>query len=149
MELLRSDTEDTVNLNDEILNGLAAAGTTGNKLVNVAQDFEGKGVKAGDLVINTNNLNCSRAASVDGDTVTLVTDIGFSSGDIYKIFAGSEEPATLYIGTVGANATLKVRTAGGDDVVLDNLVQGTTIPLQVVRIYSTGTTNVSDIVALF
>lgn len=150
MTQLLSDNEDTVNLNDLLDAALAGTGTTGTKLVVPGRDFVALGVKQGDLVVNTSSVpNCSRVIDVEGDSVTVANNINMFAGIVYKILAGSEEPATLYVGTVGANATLKVRTAGGDDIVLDNLVQGTTIPLQVVRVYNTGTANVSNIVALF
>ena len=150
MTELLSDNEDTVNLNDEIDAAAAGVGTTGTKLVVPGRDFVALGVKQGDLVVNTSSPpNCSRVIGVEGDSVTVANNINMAASTTYKILQGSTEPATLYIGTVGANATMKVRTAGGDDVVLDNLIQGTTIPLQVVRVYNTGTSNVSNIVALF
>lgn len=150
MTELLSDNEDTVNLNDEIDAAVAGVGTTGTKLVVPGRDFVALGVRQGDLVINTSSSpNCSRVIAVEGDSVTVANNISMASSTVYRILQGSTEPATLYVGTVGGSATLKVRTAGGDDVVLDNLVQGTTIPLQVVRVYNTGTANVSNIVALF
>mgnify|MGYP003326522084 FL=1 len=150
MTELLSDNEDTVNLNDIIESGLAGAGTTLNKLVVPGRDFVAAGIREGDLVVNTGVIpNCSRVLSVEGDSITVANNMSLFAGATYTILKGSTEPATLYIGTVGAGATLKVRTAGGDDIVLDNLVQGTTIPLQVVRVYNTGTANVSNIVALF
>jgi len=150
MTQLLSDNEDTVNLNDIIEDGLAGAGTTGNKLVVAGRDFVADGVRQGDLLINTGSSpNCSRVISVKGDSITVTNSISLVPGGTYRILQGSTEPATLYVGTVGAASTLKVRTAGGDDVVLDNLVGGTTIPLQVVRVYNTGTSGVLNIVALF
>ena len=150
MTQLLSDNEDTVNLNDEIDVSSAGVGTTGTKLVVPGRDFVALGVKQGDLVVNTTSTpNCSRVIDVEGDSVTVANNINMTAGIVHNILQGSTEPATLYVGTVGAGATLKVRTAGGDDIVLDNLVQGTTIPLQVVRVYNTGTANVSNIVALF
>lgn len=150
MTQLLSDNEDTVNLNDLLDAAVSGVGTTGTKLVVPGRDFVALGVKQGDLVVNTTSTpNCSRVIDVEGDSVTVVNNINMTAGIVYNILQGSTEPATLYVGTVGANATLKVRTAGGDDIVLDNLVQGTTIPLQVVRVYNTGTANVSNIVALF
>jgi len=150
MTQLLSDNEDTVNLNDEIDAAVAGVGTTGTKLVVPSRDFVALGVRQGDLVVNISSTpNCSRVIDVEGDSVTVANNISMASGTVYRILQGSTEPATLYVGTVGAASTLKVRTAGGDDVVLDNLVQGTTIPLQVVRVYNTGTNGVLNIVALF
>jgi hypothetical protein len=110
------------------------------------------GVQVGDIVYNTASIpNVATVVGIspDGDTLTLSNDISVTSGVPYKILSRTNSAATLYIGTVGASATLKVRTAGGDDVTLDNLIQGTTLPTQVVRVYNTGTANVSNIVAMF
>jgi hypothetical protein len=67
--------------------------------------------------------------------------------DIY--FVGSEPekviPAVLYVGTGG---NLKVRTAGGDDVIFYNLNDGTFLPVNVVRVFDTDTT-ATDVVALW
>jgi len=51
----------------------------------------------------------------------------------------------LYVGTGG---TLKVRTVGGDDVTFVNVPNGTFIPVQVVRVFATGT-GASNILALW
>lgn len=67
--------------------------------------------------------------------------------DIY--FVGSEAekvvPCVLYVGTGG---DLSVRTAGGDDVIFYNVVSGTFLPVNVVRVFSTGT-EADNIVALW
>jgi hypothetical protein len=67
--------------------------------------------------------------------------------DIY--FVGSEAekviPAVLYVG-VGGN--LKVRTAGGDDVVFFNLNDGVFLPINVIRVFDEDTT-ADSIVALW
>jgi hypothetical protein len=67
--------------------------------------------------------------------------------DIY--FVGSEPnkiiPCVLYVGTSG---NLKVRTAGGDDVTFNNIQSGSFLPINVVRVFSTGTT-ATNIVALW
>ena len=51
----------------------------------------------------------------------------------------------LYIGTKG---NLKVLTVGGDEVTFTNIQDGSFIPVQVLRVYSTGTT-ASNIIALW
>jgi hypothetical protein len=54
-------------------------------------------------------------------------------------------PCVLYVGTGG---TLKVRTAGGNEVTLVGVAAGTFIPIQVVRVFSTGT-SATNILALW
>lgn len=51
----------------------------------------------------------------------------------------------LYVGTKG---NLKVLTVGGDEVTFTNIQDGSFIPVQVLRVYSTGTT-ASNIIALW
>jgi len=61
-------------------------------------------------------------------------------------FGGTNDfPCVLYIGTGG---NLRVMTAGGDDVVFSNVLGGTTLPVQVIRVYATNTT-ASNIVAMW
>jgi hypothetical protein len=54
-------------------------------------------------------------------------------------------PCVLYVGTGG---TLRVLTAGGNDITLVNVADGTFIPIQVIRVFSS-TTDATDIVALW
>jgi len=154
METLLSDTIDSVNLYDFALPnkfGTAGFGSGGTQLVDQISVLPFDNVAVGDLVVNvTTTPNVATITEiVSANTIRLSNDISAVAGQTYAVYRRSTGPATLYVGTVGAAATLKVRTAGGDDIVLDNLVQGTTIPLQVVRVYNTGTANVSNIVALF
>ena len=154
METLLSDTIDSVNLYDFALPnkfGTAGFGSGGTQLVDQISVLPFDNVAVGDLVVNvTTTPNVATITEiVSANTIRLSNDISAVAGQTYAVYRRSTGPATLYVGTVGASATLKVRTAGGDDIVLDNLVQGTTIPLQVVRVYNTGTANVSNIVALF
>jgi hypothetical protein len=58
---------------------------------------------------------------------------------------GEVEGCVLYVGTGG---TLRVFTAGGDDITLLNVANGTFIPLQVIRVFAT-TTTANNIVALW
>ena len=55
---------------------------------------------------------------------------------------------TLFVGSGGAATTLRVLTAAGDDVTLTNVPDSSFIPLQVVRVFATGT-NCSEILALY
>lgn len=53
--------------------------------------------------------------------------------------------AVLYVGTAG---DLRVLTPNNDDVVFKNVAEGSFLPVQVVRVFSTDTT-AEDIVALW
>lgn len=58
---------------------------------------------------------------------------------------GEVEGCVLYVGTGGI---LRVLTAGGDDITLQNVANGTFIPIQVIRVFSSITT-ANNIVALW
>ncbi len=55
-------------------------------------------------------------------------------------------PSVLYIG--GSAGNVKVTTTNGDEVVFGNIQPGTVLPVQVVRVWATGTT-ATAIVAIY
>lgn len=80
-------------------------------------------------------LQSGRAAAVTpSDTI-----------NIPSINGGTNNGCVLYVGTGG---NLKVTTIGGDDVVFSNIQDGAFVPVQVLRVWSTGTT-ATNIVALW
>lgn len=81
-------------------------------------------------------LQVERAALVTPSDSTNISYVGGGTIDW---------PCVLYIGTGG---NLRVMTAGGDDVVFSNVLGGTTLPVQVIRVYATNTT-ASNIVAMW
>ena len=144
-----SDTEDTVNLND-VINSYTRTGGGGGGVINATgATFITDGVKPGDLVVNTtvSTNDATRIISVNSETQITCSIATTSVGQTFDILSQSTEPAVLYIGT-SSGQNLKVRTSGGDDITFHNVVQGTFLPVQVKRVYKTGTT-ASDILALF
>ena len=85
-------------------------------------------------------LQTSRAAVVAPDDNK---NIPFP-GDATAAPDNAQWPCVLYVGTGGV---LDIRTASGDDVSLINVPDGTFIPIQVIRVFTTSTA--SDIVALW
>ena len=85
-------------------------------------------------------LQTSRAAAVVPDDNA---NIPFP-GDATAAPFNAQWPCVLYVGTGGA---LDIRTADGDDVSLVNVPDGTFIPIQVIRVFTTSTA--ADIVALW
>lgn len=81
-------------------------------------------------------LQPKRAASVTPSDTVDIPFVG-ASNDVWA--------CVLYVGTGG---DVRVLTDGGDDVTLVNIPNGSFLPLQVVRVFSTGT-SASDIVALW
>ena len=65
--------------------------------------------------------------------------------DIPSISGGTNNGCVLYIGGAG---NVKVLTVGGDEVTFTNIQDGTFMPVQVLRVFSTGTT-ATGIVALW
>ena len=65
--------------------------------------------------------------------------------NVPSITGGTNNGCVLYVGSGG---NLKVTTIGGDDVVFSNIQDGVFIPVQVLRVWATGTT-ASGIVALW
>ena len=149
MDDKQSDTEDTVNLNDVINTYTRTLGGGGGQIIDANATFITDGVKPGDLAFRPGTTaEASRVISVDSETQITCSISVVSVGNNFSILSQSEEPAVLYIGDVTAGASLKVRSAGGDDATFVNVVEGTFLPVQVKRIYATGTT-ASKIIALF
>ena len=65
--------------------------------------------------------------------------------NIPAITGGSNNGCVLY---VGGGGNLKVLTVGGDEVTFVNIQDGAFIPVNVLRVYATGTT-ATNIVALW
>lgn len=147
-----SDTEDTVNLNNIAKAGGYTRNSSGTATATTIQitgeDFLKDGIELGDLVVGT--AGASRIVAIKGDTITInVGVVPVSSA--FNILNQSDEPAVLYVGTVDTTGspTLKITTMGGDDVTFHNPVQGSFLPVQTKRIFNTGTTDVSNVLALF
>ena len=82
---------------------------------------------------------------------TTVKTTGSTAAGTYNIYSPNQDGKTsftLFVGTGGALTTLRVLTAAGDDVTLINVPDSSFIPLQVVRVFATGT-NCSEILALY
>jgi hypothetical protein len=83
-------------------------------------------------------LQQTRAVAVTkSDTVNIVSPSGAEGV--------STEPCVLYSGSGG---TIRVLTAGGDDVTLVSVPAGVVLPLQIVRVFS-ATTSATGMVALW
>lgn len=154
MDELLSDTIDSVNLYDVRLSATASTSSGvslggGFTLIDFSAPFGS--VEVGDLVYNTSSIpNVTTIITILNDSFVILKDnIGVTNGVPFRVLRRSTGPATLYIGTASASNTLKVRTAGGDDVVYNNVDAGGMLPVQVTRIYNTGTAGVSNLVALF
>jgi hypothetical protein len=150
---------DTVNIPVPgiITNGTNTSGVA-TTLTDAGQDFlnsttnaNGYNISGGDIVISAAGVICE-IASVDSATQLTLLAPGIAAGtyDIYKgnyQIQGESEGFTLFVGTGGPATTLKIETVDGQDVTLLNVPDSSFIPIQVQRVWSTGTT-CSNILAL-
>tara|TARA_R100001443_G_scaffold81498_1_gene88422 strand:+ start:1695 stop:2177 length:483 start_codon:yes stop_codon:yes gene_type:complete len=144
---------DTLNIPQPgiITSGLnATVGTTltdpGNNFLNSVTNLNGYNISGGDVVYAGGAIDEILAVAT-ATTLTMQTSTAATTYDIYKGNVGGDTAFTLFVGTGGAASTLKVRTANGEDVTLNNVPDSSFIPLQVIRVFATGTT-CSNILAL-
>jgi hypothetical protein len=83
-------------------------------------------------------LQAGRAAAVTPSNTANIPSVSSQDGS-------GNNGCVLYVGTRG---NLKVMTVGGDEVTFTNIQDGSFIPVQVLKVFSTGTT-ASNIVALW
>ena len=154
MDDKKSDVSDTVNLNDPIKTyALTAFGYDGTNsiLTDSAATFISDGVQPGDVAYNVSTAFAGgRVLAINSETQIVVAGvIASAAGTQFTILKGSNEPAVLYVGTTpSTNVKIKVRTSGGDDITLHNPPEGSFLPVQVKRVFLTGTT-ATDVLALF
>jgi len=83
-------------------------------------------------------LQAYRAAGITPSDTAIIPNVSTQDGS-------GNNGCVLFIGTGG---DIKVKTAGGDEVTFTNVADGTFFPVQVVRVFATGTT-ASEIIALW
>jgi hypothetical protein len=83
-------------------------------------------------------LQAGRAAAVTPSNTANIPSVSSQDGS-------GNNGCVLYVGTKG---NLKIMTVGGDEVTFTNIQDGSFIPVQVLKVFSTGTT-ASNIVALW
>jgi hypothetical protein len=132
--------------------GVVETGTStsvvANQLVDSAATFAALNVKVGDVVYNTTTSTAATVNRVVNDTtIVLNADIFLAAGNSYIVYSQNtkNEGCVLYIGTGG---NLRVLTHGGDDVVFTNVLGGTFLPVQILKVFSTSTA-AADIIALW
>jgi len=118
--------------------------STAFKLINSAALYVTKNVKTGDVVHNDTAGTAATVVSVDSETqLTLNANIFTSTGQAYAVYAMSSQTSMgnpgcfLYVGGTG---NVSVVTIGGDIITFNGVPAGTTLPIQVVKLRSTGTT---------
>jgi co-chaperonin GroES (HSP10) len=119
-----------------------------NQLVDSTGTFVTLNVQVGDVVYNTTTSTASTVNQVvNNTTIILNADIFLAAGNAYTIYSqnAKNEGCVLYIGTGG---NIRVLTHGGDDVIFTNVLGGSFLPVQTIKLFSTSTT-ASGIIALW
>jgi|TARA_B100000900_G_C20104121_1_gene523193 hypothetical protein len=83
-------------------------------------------------------LQAERAAAVTPSDTATIPSVSTADGT-------GNNGCVLYVGVAG---DVKVQTVGGDDVVFTGILAGSFIPVQVLKVFATGTT-ATNIVALW
>ena len=144
----------SVNLSDNTdIPDIGTAGPTGTttsgsatQLIDTAATFLTSGVKLNMIVVNTTDGTQTTVTGIINDTTLTVAENIFAvTAKAYIIYGGEQEGAVLYIGTAG---NLKVTTVAGDAVTFIGINTGAFFPVQVAKVWATGTT-ASNIIALW
>ena len=146
--VIKSDTIDIPLESSQQLSGTTTA-TTANKLVNGGETFQDyQNLIVGATVVNITDGTIATVTAVDNQTtLSLSADI-MALNEEYKIFlspaANRSEGCILYL---PADGNIKVKTVSGSEITYTGVKGGTFLPVQVVRVFSTGTTVTGDIIA--
>jgi len=121
-------------------------------LVSSSSTFVTDNVKTGDIVYNLTDGTAATVESIVSQTqIVLNADIFLATLKTFEIYQQSAQTGignqgcVLYIGTGG---NIKVTTSGNDIVTFVNVQDGTFFPINVLKVFATGTT-ASNIIALW
>lgn len=126
-----------------------------NQLNNSNATFITDNIQAGDIVYNViTGASATIASPLNQVEIQLNADIFTSSEQEYIIYQASSQTGLgnpgcyLYIGS-SVQGTIVVTTIGGDVIYFFNVLQGTVLPVQVIKLHATGTENINRIIALW
>jgi len=144
LAVIPSDTINIPNVAGASTSGVTD-GTTANKLVDSGATFSTNLV--GYIVYNTTDSTVARVTAVDSATTLTLSANIMSSGENYVVYEDNNTGCVLYNGT-GGPANIEVMTSGGDVVTFSAVSAGAFIPVQVIRLLSSGTT-ATDVIAMW
>jgi hypothetical protein len=142
LKVIPSDTINIPNVSGTSTSG-ATDGAVPNKLVDSGATFSTNLV--GYIVYNTTDSTVARVTAVDSGTVLTLSANIMGTGENYVVYEDNNNGCVLQSGAAG---TIRVLTAGGDDVTF-SVVAGAFIPVQVVKVFTSGTMNSPNIIALW
>lgn len=125
---------------------------TASKLIDSAATFITNNIKTGDIVHNDTDETSATVVSVDSQTqLTLNANIFTATGKVFTVYAASPQTGLGNTGCflyVGGTGNVSVVTIGNDIATFFAVPAGTTLPVQVLKLRSTGTT-ATNVVALW
>jgi hypothetical protein len=107
--------------------------------------FVTDGVVSGMVIVNTTTNASLLITGVEQDELILNATGQFTAGDNFQIYGAQNSGAVLYVGTAG---NVRVLTAGNDDVTFSGVQDGSFIPVNCIKVFSTNTT-ANNILALW
>lgn len=140
----KSDNTDIPNIGIEGPSGTTTSAAT-KQLIDSNANFTAETVQTGMIVVNTTDGTQTTVLSIENTTTLNVTDDIMANAEAYQLYDGNQEGAVLFIGTAG---NLKVTTAGGDEITFQGINTGTFFPVNVVKVFATGT-SADNIIALW
>tara|TARA_R100000951_G_scaffold74237_1_gene62550 strand:+ start:23 stop:490 length:468 start_codon:yes stop_codon:yes gene_type:complete len=140
----KSDNTDIPNIGIVGPSGTTTSAAT-NQLIDSAANFTAETVQTGMIVVNTTDGTQTTVLSIENTTTLNVTNDIMPNAKAYQLYDGNQEGAVLFIGTAG---NLKVTTAGGDEITFQGINTGTFFPVNVVKVFATGT-SADNIIALW
>jgi len=137
MVIVPSDTIDIPAIANEAYPASSATSAVTNKLVDSTQFFKTNGIKIGDIIQNHTTETKATVTAIDNDTtLSISTHIMKAVGDSYSIYTDVTLGCVFYVGVAG---DVKYTTSGGDTVVMKAATVGWH-PVNVTKVFSTGTT---------
>ncbi len=142
LAVINSNTINIPNVGGPTVSG-TTDGTTANKLVDSSAAFNSNLVNY--IVYNTTDSTVATVTAVDdAGTLSLSADI-MATGEAYTLYSDTNPGCVLYAGSGG---NIRVLTTGNDEVTFVGIAPGAFVPVQVKRVFDTGT-GPSDIIALW
>lgn len=142
LEVIPSDTVDIPNPAVLSISSITTGAAAG-KLIDSAGDFINNRVKIGDIVYG--GIVAATVTAVDSATqLSVSTAVPITTA--YKLYR-NDTPNIGCVLYVGAASDIKVTTAAGDVVTFKGVLAGSFIPVQVLRVWATGSP--TDIIALW
>ena len=137
MVIVPSDTIDIPAIANQAYPASRVTSVVTNKLVDSTQLFKTNGIKVGDIIQNHTTETKATVTAIDSDTVLGMSSSIFSAaGDSYSIYTDVTLGCVFYVGVAG---DVKYTTSGGDTVVMKAATVGWH-PVNVTKVFSTGTT---------